>query len=176
MRKNMFIALPMKYCYTSVNTPFTITDCNCKLIKDNKTYGKYKESYELINNLLLGSDSYHGRLKQMIKEANYGQILFNIKGNVEEPVVEVDVNGLYAFAMTQLRISKGKPKEIHKMKASLKIERLHSFIIKAEIIEFIDKQWSRFKKGNVYTIDNITYYYLIQYQNAKIKIINGLYW
>jgi hypothetical protein len=53
MRKNMFIALPMKYCYTNVNTPLTITDCNCKLIKDNKTYDKYKDSCELIHNLLV---------------------------------------------------------------------------------------------------------------------------
>jgi hypothetical protein len=51
----------MKYCHTSVNaTPLKITECNCKLIKDIKTYGKYKVSYELINNLLLGSYSYHG--------------------------------------------------------------------------------------------------------------------
>jgi hypothetical protein len=72
------------------------------LKKDNKTYGKYKDSYELINNLLLDSYSYHGRIKQMIKEASYGQILFHIKGNIDESVVELDVNGLYAFEMTQL--------------------------------------------------------------------------
>jgi hypothetical protein len=65
IRKNLFIALPMKYCHTDVNTNMSkINDYNCKLIKDNKTYGKYKDSYELINNLLLGSYSYHGRLKQ----------------------------------------------------------------------------------------------------------------
>jgi hypothetical protein len=45
----------------------------------------------------------------MIKEASYGQILFHVKGNIEEPVVDLDVNGLYTFAMTQLRIPKGKP-------------------------------------------------------------------
>jgi hypothetical protein len=48
----------------------------------------------------------------MIKEANYGQIQFHIKGNIEEQVVELDVNGLYAFDMKQLRIPKGKPKWI----------------------------------------------------------------
>jgi hypothetical protein len=72
MRKNIFIALPMKYCYTSVNiTPLKITVCYRKLIKVIKTYGKYKDSYELIYNLLLGSYNYHGRLKQMIKQASY---------------------------------------------------------------------------------------------------------
>jgi hypothetical protein len=87
MRKNLFILLPMKYCQVDVNiNTFKITDFNCKLIKDNKTYGKYKDSYELINNLLLDSYSYHGRLKQMIKEASYGQILFHIKGNIDEQV------------------------------------------------------------------------------------------
>jgi hypothetical protein len=113
MRKNLFVALPMKYCHTDVNNkPLQISDYNCKSIKDNKTYGKYKDSYELINNLLLTLYSYHGRLKQFIKEASYGQTLFHIKGNINEHVVELDVNGLYAFAMTQLRIPKGKPKVI----------------------------------------------------------------
>jgi hypothetical protein len=143
MRKNLFVALPMKYCYTNVESsiPLKIPDCNCKLIKDINTYGKYKESYELINNLLLGSYSYHGKLKQLIKEACYGQIQFNIKGNISEPVVELDVNGLYAFAMTQLRIPKGKPKW-------LDVDNImdYTFIIKVEILDIIEKQWSRFKK------------------------------
>jgi hypothetical protein len=70
MRKNLFVVLPMRYCHTDVNTNMSnINDYNCKLIKENKTYGKYKDSYELINNLLLGSYSYHGRLKHMMKEA-----------------------------------------------------------------------------------------------------------
>jgi hypothetical protein len=107
MRKNMFIALSMKYCHINVNIPLKITDYNCKLIKDNKTYGKYKDSYDLIYNLLLGSYSYHGRLKQMIKEASYGQILFHIKGHIEEPVADVDICDLYAFSRTQLQIPKG---------------------------------------------------------------------
>jgi hypothetical protein len=95
MRKNLFIALPINYCYTNVEiTPLKVSDYNCKLIKDISTYGKYKESYELINNLLLGSYNYHGRLKQMIKEASYGPILFHVKGNFDEPVMELDVNGL----------------------------------------------------------------------------------
>jgi hypothetical protein len=46
----------------------------------------------------------------MIKDASYGQILFHIKGNINEPVIELDVNELYAFAMTQLQPPKGKPK------------------------------------------------------------------
>jgi hypothetical protein len=104
MRKNIFISLPMKYCYINVNTLLKITDCKCKLIKDIKTKGKYKDRNELINNLLLCSYSCHGRLKQMIKEASYGQIQFHIKDIIEELIVELDINGLYAFTMTKLRI------------------------------------------------------------------------
>jgi hypothetical protein len=36
----------------------------------------------------------------MKKEASYGQILFHVKGNIEEMVVKLDVNGLHAFATT----------------------------------------------------------------------------
>jgi hypothetical protein len=87
--------------------------------------------------------------------------------------VELDVNSLYAFAMTQLLVSKGKPKVIN----GIFDDRMnYTFIIKVEILDIIEKQWSRFKKGNVYTIDNITYNDLIQYQNAKIKIISGIFW
>jgi hypothetical protein len=175
MRKNLFVALPMKYCYTNVENsiPFKINDYNCKLIKDIITYVKYKESYELINNLLLGSYSYHGRLKQIIKEASEGQILFHVKGNIDEPVVELDVNGLYPFAMTPLRIPNGKPMMIEDSNI---IDENNTFIIKVEILAIVEKPWSRFKKDDVYTIDNITYCDLLQYQNARIKIISSVYW
>jgi hypothetical protein len=88
--------------------------------------------------MLLNSYSYHGRLKQMIKEASYGQILFHIKGNIDEPIVELDVNGLYAFAMTQLQIPKGKPKEINGI-----IDDIMNctFIIKIEIVDIIENRW-----------------------------------
>jgi hypothetical protein len=62
---------------------------------------------------MLESSSYYGRLKQMIKEANYDQILFHIKGIIDEPIVEIDIHDLYAFAMTKLRIPNGKPKIIN---------------------------------------------------------------
>jgi hypothetical protein len=76
----------------------------------------------------------------MIKEASYGQILFHIKGNIEEPVTELDANGLYAFAMTQLCIPKGKPKSINGL-----IDAIlnNTFIIKVEILDVIEKSWSR---------------------------------
>jgi hypothetical protein len=51
-----------------------------------------------------------------------------------------------------------------------------TFIIPVEIIDIIEKHWSRIKKGNIYTIDNIIYNDFIQYQYATIKIINGIYW
>jgi hypothetical protein len=72
-------------------------------------------------------------------------------------VVELDVNGLYAFAMTQLQIPKGKPKIINGLIDDLNgINICCTFFIKVEILDSIEKPWSRFKKDNVYTIDNIT--------------------
>jgi hypothetical protein len=85
--KNMFDVLSMKYCSTRVNSPWKITYCNCKMIKDITTYDKFQVSYQLINNLILDSYCYGRRLKQMIKEASYRKILFHIKGNIEEPVL-----------------------------------------------------------------------------------------
>jgi hypothetical protein len=79
----------------------------------------------------------------------------------------------YMHAMTQLRIPKGKPKVLNGI-----IDDIIgcTFIITVEILDVIEKIWSRFKKSNVYIIDNITYKDLIQYQDAKIKIITGIYW
>jgi hypothetical protein len=59
--------------------------------------------------------------------------------------------------MTQIGIPKGKPRVIE----NSNIIDDNTFIIKVEILDGIEKQWSRFKKGNVYTIDNITYHDLI---------------
>jgi hypothetical protein len=88
--------------------------------------------------------------------------------------VELDVNGLLAFAMSNLRIPKCKPKVINDNNIIDDVD--NTFIIKFEIFDIIEKHWSRFKKGNTYTIDNITYKDLIEFQNAKIKIISGIYW
>jgi hypothetical protein len=76
--------------------------------------------------------------------------------------------------MNKLKLPNGKPNIIdHNMIACFLV---HIRIITVEIIDLIEKQWSRFKQGKMYTIDNITYNDLIQYQYAKIKIINGIYW
>jgi hypothetical protein len=80
--------------------------------------------------------------------------------------------------MTQLRIPKGKPKWINGIIGDNNIDDILDcmFIISVEILDVIEKCWSRFKKDNVYTIDTITYKDLIEYQDAKIKIISGIYW
>jgi hypothetical protein len=75
--------------------------------------------------------------------------------------------------MTQLKIQKGKPKVFN---GNIDDIIDYTFIIKVEILDIIEKYWSRFKKGMLYTIDNITYKDLFEYQNAKIKIISGIYW
>jgi hypothetical protein len=72
----------------------------------------------------------------MIKEASYGQILFHIKGNINESVVELEVTGLYAFAMTPLRIPKGKPKLIDGKADDIMNS---TFIIKVVILDIIEK-------------------------------------
>jgi hypothetical protein len=76
--------------------------------------------------------------------------------------------------MIQLKIPKGKPKWIN----DNNIDDIMNctFIIKVEILDIIEKYWSKFKKDNVYTIDNITYKDLIEYQDVKIKIISGIFW
>jgi hypothetical protein len=75
--------------------------------------------------------------------------------------------------MTQLRIPKGKSKVVNGI-----IDDIMNctFIINFEILAFIEKCWSRFKKDMLYTIDSITYKDLIEYQDAKIKIISDIYW
>jgi hypothetical protein len=32
-----------------------------------------------------------------MKETSYSQILFHVEGNIDEPIVELDVNWLYGF-------------------------------------------------------------------------------
>jgi hypothetical protein len=74
----------------------------------------------------------------LIKKASYLQTLFHIKGNIDEPVGELDVNGLYAFAMTQLRIPKVKPKWMDRIIDDI---MNNTFIINVEILDVIEKQW-----------------------------------
>jgi hypothetical protein len=50
--------------------------------------------------------------------------------------VELDVNGLYAFAMSTLRIIKGKPKWIDGDDIMD-----YTFIIKVEILDAVEKCW-----------------------------------
>jgi hypothetical protein len=74
--------------------------------------------------------------------------------------------------MTQLQIPKGKPKIF---KGNINDILNSTFIIGVEILNVIEKPWSRFKKDMLCTIDNITYKDLIEYQNAKMKIISGIF-
>jgi hypothetical protein len=101
---------------------------------------------------------------------------FPVKGNIEEKIVELDVNGLYAFAMTQLQIPRGKPKVMEIFDGVIDDILDNTFIIKVEILDVIEKPWSKFKKDMLCTIDNITYKDLIEYHNAKMKIIDGIFW
>jgi hypothetical protein len=43
------------------------------------------------------------------------------------------------------------------------------------LISIKEKHWLRFKENNRYVLDDITYYDLIVYQEAKLKIIKGIY-
>jgi hypothetical protein len=103
-KHDLFNSLPMKYCKTDTNTNIIISDYNCRLFKNNiKPYGeKMNGSYKLINIILKYTYSYHGLLKKFIKNASYRQILFHSKINTNEILVELDVNILYACAMTKL--------------------------------------------------------------------------
>jgi hypothetical protein len=168
----------MKYYKTNINSNIIISDYNCRLFKNNiKPYGKMDGSDQLINSLLKNTYSYHGLLKKLIKNASYGQILFHSKINTNETLVELDVNSLYACAMTKLYAVKGKSKIIEDIN-DIDFLLIHSteFIIEVDIISINEKHWSRFKKDNRYVRDDITYYDLFVYQEAKLKIIRGIYW
>jgi hypothetical protein len=116
-------------------------------------------------------------LKKFIKNASYGQILFHSKINTNESLVELDVNSLYACAMAKLYALKGQPKIIDDIN-DIDYLLIHSttFIIEVDINSINEKHWSRFKKDNRYIIDDISYSDLIDYQEAKIKIIRCIYW
>jgi hypothetical protein len=98
-RKNLLYRLPMKYCKTN-NISFdnlNISDYNCvKFSKFKAFFGNMKDSYNLIETLLKGPYTYHGSLKKFIKCVSYSQILFHKKCNINESIVELDVNSLYA--------------------------------------------------------------------------------
>jgi hypothetical protein len=134
-------------------------------------------SYNLISSLLKDTYTHHGSLKKLIKNASYGQILFHSKINTNETLIELDLNSLYASAMTKLYAVKGKPKIIDDSNA-IDYLLIYStpFIIEVNIISINEKHWSKLKKDNRYVIDDITYYDLIVYQETKLKIIRGIYW
>jgi hypothetical protein len=71
-----------------------------------------KGSYDLMKSLLKDIFGYYGRLKRFIKAASYSQIIFHKKGEINDLIVYLKVNCLYAAAMTTLRIPKGKPRDI----------------------------------------------------------------
>jgi hypothetical protein len=79
--------------------------------------------------------------------------------------------------MTKLYSVKGKPKMIDNVN-DIDYLVIHStaFIIEVDIISINEKHWSRFKQNKRYVIDDITYYDLIVYHIAKLKIIRGIYW
>jgi hypothetical protein len=52
-------------------------------------------------------------LKRFIKATSYGQILFHKKGVINEAIVELDVKSVYATAMRNIKILKGKTKKIN---------------------------------------------------------------
>jgi hypothetical protein len=131
-----------------------------------------KETFDLMKRVLLGSYTFHGRLKQFIKGASDGQILFHKKGDLNEKIVELDVNSLYGTAMTKIKVVMSKPKVIF----DNNLMRLAALKVFVDIESLIEKCWSRFKVDNRYPIDNIAYFDLIQYQNAKLKVICGIYW
>jgi hypothetical protein len=86
-----------------------------------------KDSYDLMKELLTHTLGYHGRLKSFIKAASYSQILFHKKGDINEPIVELDVNSLSEKGITIRKITNGKPKQIISLNSSL------TFIIEIEI-------------------------------------------
>ncbi|GMO19896.1 MAG: hypothetical protein Ta2E_10990 [Mycoplasmoidaceae bacterium] len=124
---------------------------------------QYKDERQLWyhQTLLTGTFAYHDRLKSFIKGASHGQILFHIKGNINESVRELDVNSISAYAITKIIVIPGKPKildcnvvnggvsENRRTEVNREIigERENSrtaYIIEIKVIS-IKKHWRRFK-------------------------------
>jgi hypothetical protein len=120
------------------------------------------DSYNLIETILKDSYTYHGSLKKFIKVASYSQILFHKKCNISESLVELDFNSLYAYAMINIDIVRGKPKIITENIKENIINNINNtnitFIAQVKIEYLKEKYWSnKFKIDNIYTIDNIAY-------------------
>ncbi|GMO12785.1 MAG: hypothetical protein Ta2E_01430 [Mycoplasmoidaceae bacterium] len=88
--------MPMKYCKTDDDmSVIKITDVNCKRMDDiTKPYGKMKDSFDIIRSLLENTFANNGRLKSFLQGTSYGQILFHVKGNINESLIELDTNSL----------------------------------------------------------------------------------
>jgi hypothetical protein len=111
-RKDLLYRFPMKYCNTNTSN-IIISYYNCKIFSNFKTYGKMEDSYNLIETILKNTYPIHGNLKKFIKAASYSQIFFHKKCSIYENIIELDVNCLYAYAMINNDIIKGKPKIIN---------------------------------------------------------------
>jgi hypothetical protein len=61
-----------------------------------------------MKSLLAYTFGYHDRSKRFVIATSYGQILFHKKGDINEAIVKLEVNSLYAKAMITIRIPKGK--------------------------------------------------------------------
>jgi hypothetical protein len=133
LKKGLFTRLDMKYCKTDDNTTFNITDLNSTPLDFNERYSLMKDSCDLMNSLLKDTLGYHDRLNSFINNASYGQILFHKKGEIMEATVELDVNSLYATAMTTIRIPKGKPKEINIEPRNSGFNNYSAFILKLRL-------------------------------------------
>jgi hypothetical protein len=83
--------------------------------------------------------------------------------------------------MINVDIVKGKSKIITENIKENIINNINNtnitFIAQVKIEYLKEKYWSnKFKADNIYTIDNIAYEDLINFQDAKIKILKGIYW
>jgi hypothetical protein len=92
-----------------------------------------KDSCDLMKSLLKDTLGYHDRLNSFINHASYGQILFHKNDEIMEATVELNVNSLYATAMTTIRISKGKPKEINTEPRNSGFNNYSAFILKLKL-------------------------------------------
>jgi hypothetical protein len=81
--------------------------------------------------------------------------------------------------MINIDIVKGKPKIITENIISdiQNINNNITFITEVKIEYLKEKYWSKFKADSTttYIIDNIAYEDLINFQDAKIKILKGIY-
>ena len=143
------------------------------------------------------SDLYQigGNVQYAIRKCCYGPrvLVSKKKYRIQEPILSLDVNALYPYAMTKLFIQKGKPKTLgaqsfeymleHQFEDNQITKNNKHFISSAFMLIHIDaigkqRQYSVIPNLSIgeHWVDLITLEDLIKYHEIKGRVLNGFYY